>query len=233
MRVIYTEEETARKVFGARLKRLTELKGYRYNEIAQKINVSASSISDIFNGRYFPALTTVFKLASELNTEYVELLEGVEQYMCPKGLKLDKQSPDFINNYYKAIEKKYARYEEDRRIEGDIVIRHEVTKGINELTVISKDELNDLSIDDDFMAAIGIRKGMTVSYKIYEGDFKNGGIYVVYLHESNVKLIRRIWEYDDKLILIPCSADPNLPIVEHHKNKVEILGTVQRVNYDI
>ena len=226
------QDAEIRKSFGIRLKKIAKAKGWKYADVGNKINISASAVSDVFNGRYFPTLKTVFKLSDCFGLDYMELLKGVEKHIYPKGYKPSDNPNDLIDMYkYRLlVNEEYEKYKKEKQ-DFDRISYDELT-----IDIPKRNDLKDIPIYDNSMDAIGIRKGLFVTYKEWDGHVKSGDIYVMYIPKRNDTYIRRVWMYGEevtKVILIPCSTSPNVPIMEHYIEDIEFLGTIHSIKHEL
>ena len=82
-------------IFGNRLKELRIKSGLTQAQLADKLNISASTIGMYEQGRREPDNDTLTKLCIELNTS-VDYLLGIKEYKNFNNLNIDKVISDFI-----------------------------------------------------------------------------------------------------------------------------------------
>jgi transcriptional regulator with XRE-family HTH domain len=65
-------------MFGKRLAEVRKSKGFTQESLAEKAGVTALTVSYIEQGRQWPRIATLIKLAKSLNVEALELLRGIK-----------------------------------------------------------------------------------------------------------------------------------------------------------
>ncbi len=98
-----------KKLLGKRIKELRKSCNLTQEKLAELINIETTSLSGIESGRHFPSLTTIEKIANNLNVELKSLFDfnhlKTREFMQENIIKnLDKLSDEKISFIYKFFE---------------------------------------------------------------------------------------------------------------------------------
>jgi len=90
-----TDNDSVRLIFGLKMKALRQEKGFSYQQLAQKTNMSLSYVHDIETGKKFPKADKILALAKVLEVDYDYLVS----LRASKKLQpiIDLINSDFIN----------------------------------------------------------------------------------------------------------------------------------------
>lgn len=81
-----------KKLLGKRIKEIRKRAGLTQEKLAELINIETTSLSGIESGRHFPSLTTLEKIAKNLNVELKVLFDFNHLQ------SIDKMKSDIVNN---------------------------------------------------------------------------------------------------------------------------------------
>ncbi|WP_422487324.1 helix-turn-helix domain-containing protein [Gudongella sp. DL1XJH-153] len=237
----YSKHE-ANKIIGKRLKDFIKWRGYNYKNVAEAIDMSHGYIRHLVGGRYTPSAVTIIKIAVFLDIEIQKLVDGIENWIVPKGLDFysEQLSASDINLYYNKMEDAKKQYLDDN----PEAAKNLGTMGYNEededqeikvpeakpgfrLVRMSKHTIHDNSLD-----LLGIPKSSVLDTVPTDVDkIVDGKIYRIYT--SDRIYYRKVVRVDDTLVLIPFSSDYRYTIVKLNQSEVKSIDEVRYVGFSI
>jgi transcriptional regulator with XRE-family HTH domain len=75
----------SKSAIGERIKKIRAEQGLKQSELAEKVGVSRSVISQIEIGRIFPTIETLKAIAHNFGRDYKWLIEGLEENVSAEG----------------------------------------------------------------------------------------------------------------------------------------------------
>lgn len=205
--------KTQREIFAENLQRLVNERKIDQRDLAIKLEVSDTSISNWLNGKKYPRINHIQQLAEYFNVNKSELIEE----NIPN---LERISPRTVRI---PILGKIAcgdPIDSEQNIEG---YRYEFAEGLPSGDLVS------LVADGDSMFPT-IQDGSFVTFK-KQSVVEEGQIAAVRFLETGEMTLKRIKRQGNMMLLVPDNKDYDI-IVVTHDNPAEIVGKVVRVTVD-
>lgn len=96
-----------KQLLGKRIKELIKKKGLRQDELAEKIGIEPTALSNIVTGRNYPLFSTLEKILNILEISFADVFkfEHLDSYenLKTEVLKILDNNPDKIKDFYKII----------------------------------------------------------------------------------------------------------------------------------
>lgn len=188
-------------------------------QFADMVGVSHSYMNDLFKGKYIPKLEIFFKIMYAFSLDPVKEVQGLERFIKTNDVVFSELLLSKEEDYIASMQKEYAKFATNLN-----------SSNLND----EKDKLpytDKLVIKDNSMDVARIFKGSELLWNNSITDIYNGQIYVVKVGAK--KIVRRIWKTGNSIILIPCSTDLSLEIIEFPLDEVEILGVPFSTIFDL
>jgi SOS-response transcriptional repressor LexA len=221
------DKEDAKEVLVERIRNfMNENYDMTIRELSKSTGLSESYINKLFAKDVFASMNSIYKLAFGLKVHPLQLLNGIERHIKPKGVVIDKDAEidELTRNFYQ------------KKVESEFKAAESKLLAMKEAAVSSMlpSELKSINIKDDSMNAAGILNGAILYYDDEKKEVENGDIYVIKPKFLNDKIVRQLWkvEIDDKCkyLLIPCTTHRlKYPIEEFKEEEFDVLGKVDNI----
>lgn len=241
----YSKEE-ANKIIGDRLKKFIKGKGYTYKKVADTIGMSPGYIQHLVGGRYTPSADSIIKIAAFLNIKIVKLVDGVENWVLPKGLNFhsDQFSITDLDFYYSKMEEAREQYLKDNpdvpsnsgivisNIKENFASTDHDAKATEKKPGFRLVPMTKYTINDNSMDLLGIPKSSALDTIPADVDsIVDGKIYRIYTGDRIY--YRKVVRVGDTLVLIPFSSDYRYTIVKLDRSEVKSIDEVRYVGFSI